>query len=81
MCQQKFKSSCQEMLSLERMRDAMGLSLNMTYKEQGLTINFNKTEFIAINTEQRFHINLEENVTNKQVQNFKYLGIILNKKV
>ena len=44
------------------------------------TINFNKTEFIAINTDQEFHINLEENVTIKQVQNFKYLSVSLNKK-
>ena len=43
-------------------------------------INFNKTEFIAINTDQEFHINLEENVTIKQVQNFKYLSVSLNKK-
>ena len=50
------------------------------YKEGGLTINFNKTEFIAINTDQEFHINIEEIVTIKQVQNFKYLGVNLNKK-
>ena len=43
-------------------------------------INFNKTEFIAINTDQEFHINIEENVTIKQAQNFKYLGVNLNKK-
>ena len=40
------------------------------YKERGLTINFNKTEFIAINTYQKFHINLEENVIILQIQNF-----------
>ena len=39
-----------------------------------------KTEFIVINTDQEFHINIEENVTIKQVQNFKYLGVNLNKK-
>ena len=44
------------------------------------TINFKKTEFIAINTDQEFQINIEENVTIKQVQNFKYLGVNLNKK-
>jgi hypothetical protein len=40
--------------------------------------SFNKTEFIAVNTGQRFHINLEENVTIKQVQNVKYLGVTLH---
>jgi len=40
----------------------------------------NKTEFIVINTDQEFHINIEENVTIMQVQNFKYLGVSLNKK-
>ena len=25
--------------------------------------NFNKTEFIAINRDQKFHINIKENVT------------------
>ena len=53
---------------------------NKAYKEGGLTINFNKTEFIAINTDEEFHIRIEENVTIKQVQNFKYLGVSLNKK-
>ena len=33
----------------------------------GLTNNFNKTEIIAINTDQEFHINSEENANNKQV--------------
>ena len=54
--------------------------LNKAYKEEGLTINFNKTEFIAINTDQKFHIKIEENVTIKRVQNFKYLAVSLNKK-
>ena len=54
--------------------------LNKAYKEGSLTINFNKTEFIAINTDQEFHINVKENVTIKWVQNFKYLGVSLNKK-
>jgi Reverse transcriptase (RNA-dependent DNA polymerase). len=54
--------------------------LNKAYREGGLTINFNKTEFIAIRTDQEFHINIEENVRIKQVQNFKYLGVSLNKK-
>ena len=43
------------------------------------TINFKKTEFIAINTDQEFQINIEERCTIKQVQNFKYLGVSLNK--
>jgi hypothetical protein len=46
----------------------------------GLKMYFNKTEFIGINTDQRFHINIEENVIIKQFQNFKYLGLMLNKK-
>ena len=54
--------------------------MNRAYKEGGLTIYYNKTEFIAINSDQEFHINIEENVTIKQVQNFKYLGVNLNKK-
>ena len=33
-----------------------------------------------MNTDQEFNINIEENVTIKQVQNFKYLGVNLNKK-
>ena len=45
-----------------------------------MAINNNKTEFVAINTYQKFHINIEENFTIKQVQNFKYLGVSLNKK-
>jgi hypothetical protein len=31
--------------------------LNKAYKERTQSINFNKTEFIAINTDQEFHIN------------------------
>ena len=54
--------------------------MKKAYKEGGLTINFNKTEFIAINTDQEFHINIEANVTIKQLQNVKYLGVSLNKK-
>ena len=30
--------------------------------------------------DQEFHINIEQNVTIKQVQNFKYLGVSFNKK-
>ena len=52
----------------------------LTYKEWGLTIHFNKSEFMAINTHKVFHINIEANVTIKKVQNFQYLGVILNKK-
>ena len=36
--------------------------------------------FIAINTDHEFDIDIEENVTIKQVQNFKCLGVSLNKK-
>ena len=54
--------------------------LNKACEEWSLTINFNKTEFIAINTNQTFHINIEENVTIKQVRNIKYLGVHLRKK-
>jgi len=35
-----------------------------------MAINSNKTEFIAVNTDKKFHINI------KQVQNFKYLDVI-----
>ena len=42
-------------------------------------MGLNKTEFITINRDQGLH-NIEENVTIKQVQNFKYLNDILNKK-
>ena len=52
--------------------------LNKAYEEGGLIINFNKTEFIAIDTDQEFHINIEENVTIKQVQYFKYLFSFAN---
>ena len=45
-----------------------------------IIINFNKTQFIATNTDQKFHINIEENVTIMQVKNFKYLGVSLNKR-
>ena len=34
---------------------------------------------IIINNIKRFDINIEENFTIKQVQNSKYLGVILNK--
>ena len=33
----------------------------------GITIYFNKPEFIAINTNQKFHMNIEENVKIKHV--------------
>ena len=46
-----------------------------------IKINFNKTKFIAINKDQRVYVNIEENVKIKQVQNFKYLGVTLNKRV
>ena len=46
----------------------------------GLKINFNKKEFVATNTDQRIHINVEENCKIMQVQNFKYLGVTLNVK-
>ena len=52
----------------------------MAYKEWDLKINLNKTEFIAINTDQEFHIIIEENVRIKQVQNLKYLAVSLNLK-
>ena len=42
---------------------------------------FNRTEFTAINTYQKFYIEIGENVTNKHVQNFKYLNVSLNKKL
>ena len=54
-------------------------------KKWDLIINFKKTELIAINTDQRFHIDfhidIEEHFQIKQVQNFKYLGVLLNKEV
>ena len=50
----------------------------MAYKDWGLTTNFNKTEFTAMNMHQEFYINVEENVTIKQVQNVKYLGVTLH---
>ena len=43
----------------------------MAYKEWGLSISFKKTEFITINTDQKFQISIEENIAIKQVQNFK----------
>ena len=55
--------------------------LNKENKERGSTINCNKTEFIATNTDQKFHMNIEEKVTIRQVQNLKYLGVNLNKRV
>ena len=55
--------------------------LKTTYKEWDLTFNFNNTEFMAINTDQIFHINIEENVRIKQIQNFECLSAILYKKV
>ena len=45
----------------------------MPYKEWGLTVNFNKPD-------QKFHMDIKENETIKLVQNFKYLGVSLNKK-
>ena len=44
---------------------------NIFHTERVLTVNFNKTEFLAINTGQDFHINIEENFAIKQVQHFK----------
>ena len=48
--------------------------LNKAYKEWCLTINFDKTEFIAINTDQEFHISIEENFSIKQVQKLEIFG-------
>ena len=48
----------------------ISIRLNKAYKEGGLTINLNETEFITFNIDQEFHISIEENVTIKQVQNF-----------
>ena len=42
--------------------------LNKAYKEGSLTTNFNKTQFISINTDQGFLTNTEENDTIEQVQ-------------
>ena len=52
--------------------------MSTTYKEWGLTINFSKTKFIAINTDQRFYINIEENVKIKHVRILNIVGVILN---
>ena len=46
--------------------------LNKAYKESGLTINFNKTEFIAINTDLVFYITLKKM---SQLRKFKNLNI------
>ena len=53
--------------------------LNKAFHEEDLTINFNKIEFIAINTDHEFYIIIED-VTIKQLQIFNYLGVSLNKK-
>ena len=37
--------------------------------------NFNTSESTAINKDQRFYINIEENVTIKQVQNFRSICV------
>ena len=55
-------------------------SYNITKIVITITINFNKIEFIAVNTDKKFHISIEENVTVKQIKNFKYLSSNLNKK-
>ena len=46
--------------------------LNKAYKEFGLIINLNKTEFIPTNTDQEFHINTEENA---QLSKLRILNI------
>ena len=46
--------------------------LNKAYKEGGLTINFNKTKCLAINTDQEFPISIEEK---SQLSKFKILNI------
>ena len=53
--------------------------LNTAHKEWSL-INFNRIEFIAINTDQEFNIDIEESVTIKQDKIFTNLGVSLNKK-
>ena len=45
--------------------------LNKAYKERGLTINLNKTEFIAINKDQEFYIMIREK---SQLSNFRTLN-------
>ena len=44
--------------------------LSKTYKEGGLTINFNKTEYLAVNTDQEIHININKM---SQLSNFRIL--------
>ena len=53
--------------------------LNKAWNEWDIKTNFNKTKFTAINTDQEFHINIEENVKIKQVRNLENLGVSFEK--
>jgi hypothetical protein len=53
--------------------------LRKTYESWGLTLNFKKAEYLAINSNEKNNLALEEGIGIKQVSHSKYLGIVINK--
>lgn len=49
------------------------------YNEWGLRINTCKTEYMVVNSSAQFPIFISDNETVKQVDQFKYLGVLINK--
>lgn len=53
--------------------------LYSTYKKWGLNINIEKTEYLVVNSDAHFEILITENTSIKQVEEFKYLGAVINR--
>ena len=54
--------------------------LSTTYKEQGLKINFNKTQFINVKTDREFALK-QKKMLQISKSKTKHLGVSLKKKV
>ncbi|XP_030749812.1 uncharacterized protein LOC115877685 [Sitophilus oryzae] len=54
--------------------------LNSAYKEWGLTMNIDKTEYLVTNSDDKFDIFITDNAKLRQVESFKYLGARITRK-
>ena len=48
------------------------------YKKWGLEISLEKTEYLVVNSDAKFEVLINESALAKQVDKFKYLGIIVD---
>jgi hypothetical protein len=53
--------------------------LRTIYESWGLTLNYKKTEHLAINSNEKNNLALEEGIQIKQVSHSKYLGTVIYK--